>query len=83
MQETNERFNFFFLKIRQKQSLSRGPSPALDHAAPAYHVQEHDQTIWIWFGSTDQQEPASEPPAYDIHTKPLDDQSRIVQKSHC
>ena len=36
---------------------------------PAYHVKERDQIIWIWFGSTDKQEPASEPPAYDIHTK--------------
>jgi vanillate O-demethylase monooxygenase subunit len=35
---------------------------------PAYHIRERDQIIWIWFGSTDHQEPTREPPSYDIHS---------------
>ncbi|CAE6903522.1 2Fe-2S ferredoxin [Pseudomonas marincola] len=35
---------------------------------PAFHVRERDQIIWIWFGSPNQPEPTSEPPAYDIHS---------------
>lgn len=35
---------------------------------PAFHVQERDQIIWIWFGSAANEVPTSEPPAYAVHS---------------
>jgi len=35
---------------------------------PAFHVQERDKIIWIWFASSGNEVPTSEPPAYDIHS---------------
>lgn len=34
----------------------------------AWPVQERDQIIWIWFGSPEQPQPSSEPPAYEVHS---------------
>lgn len=34
----------------------------------AWTVQERDQIIWIWFGSPEQPQPSSEPPAYEVHS---------------
>lgn len=34
----------------------------------AYHVQERDQIVWIWFGSAAQPAPDCEPPAYEVHS---------------
>ena len=34
----------------------------------AYHVQERDQIIWVWFGSAAQPQPVTEPPEYAVHS---------------
>ncbi|MDB5997380.1 MAG: vanA [Pseudomonas sp.] len=34
----------------------------------SFSVRERDQILWVWFGRDDHSAPASEPPAYPIHS---------------
>lgn len=36
----------------------------------AYHVQERDGLIWIWFGKPENPEPMCDAPSYSVHSSP-------------
>ena len=36
----------------------------------AYHVQERDGLVWMWFGKAENPEPTVEAPAYPVHSTP-------------
>lgn len=36
---------------------------------PAFHVEERDQIVWIWIGSSPDSRPTEPPPAYEFHSR--------------